>query len=55
MVLSGSLGYRAWEAKDGSKRSKVELVVRDAVTQREDKGASRGSAQSDVYDEDIPF
>lgn len=55
VVLSGSLGYRAWEAKDGSKRSKVELVVRDAVTPREDKGASRGGTQSDVYDEDLPF
>lgn len=55
VVLSGSLGYRAWEAKDGSKRSKVELVVRDAVTPREGRCASQGGPQSDVYDEDIPF
>lgn len=55
VVLSGSLGYRSWEAKDGSKRSKVELVVRDAVTPREGKAAPHGSSQPDAYDEDIPF
>lgn len=55
VVLSGSLGYRSWEAKDGSKRSKVELVVRDAVTPREGKAAPQGSSQPGVYDEDIPF
>lgn len=55
VVLSGSLGYRSWEAKDGTKRSKVELVVRDAVTPKEGKAAPQGSSQPDVYDEDIPF
>lgn len=54
VVLSGSIGYRAWEAKDGSKRSKVELVVRDAVTPREGK-AAQNEPQGDYYDTDIPF
>lgn len=62
VVLSGSLGYSTWEAKDGSKRSKVELVVRDAVTpksgsQNASQGVSGGTSDNrgDFYDENIPF
>lgn len=52
IVVSGELSYSTWQAQDGSKRSKVEIAVRDFV---DCSAPSKAVAQPDLYDEDIPF
>ena len=57
IVLNGELTQRSWETKDGERRTKVELLVREFVD------ASRQSAQQkpaqdsseEMFDEDCPF
>lgn len=43
IAVSGHLRYNSWEAKDGSKRSKVEVVVDDVefMSQRRDNAQSQ--------------
>lgn len=67
--IVGRLHQNRFEAKDGSKRSKVEVYVdeiefmskRGTVTEAPEQPAPRPAAprrqapQDDVYDEDIPF
>ena len=60
--LTGRLSYRSWEAKDGSKRSKVEIVVASSViipkpVQQSDVAASvqQSFSGENVTDDDIPF
>lgn len=53
--VSGKLRWSQWQAKDGSNRSKVEVVVDDVefMSRREDKEEQRYETQ-DVYS-DCPF
>lgn len=69
VTLSGRLQQRSWEADDGAKRSKVEIVVNDVSGQamfrsKDEEGApSAGSSpQTSAFeqtpapaDDDIPF
>lgn len=59
IVLNGELTQRSWESKEGERRSKVELLVREFVDASR-QNATRNPAQEqyqerDVFDEDIPF
>ena len=47
--MEGKLRYSAWEAKDGSKRSKLEIAVDDI------EFMSKQAPVTDVYDDSIPF
>lgn len=52
VTVQGSLRYHAWEAKDGSKRSQLTVVVREIeLPARVD--AQRASKND--YDGDVPF
>ena len=53
VAIEGKLRYSAWEAKDGSKRSKLEIAV-DEVELMGAK-AEKQAEQPEVYDEEIPF
>lgn len=65
VAVFGELEQNRWEAKDGGKRSKIEVVVRDVKFQPYKSGdGSRGNAGEDggsrgnssMYsDSDIPF
>lgn len=60
--ILGKLRYSSWEAQDGTKRSKVEVVVdeiefmqaRDKDSQTKYQSGGQGNAKT-VYDDDIPF
>lgn len=56
IVLNGELTQRSWETKEGERRSKVELLVREFVDASR-QGAAQKPAQDapEVFDEDIPF
>lgn len=57
IVLNGELTQRSWETKDGERRSKVELLVREFVDAAR-QGAKRPQEQpqeQELFDEDIPF
>ena len=65
-AIEGKLRYRSWEAQDGSKRSKVEVIVDDFVTMqsRETKPKAEVETSAEapaqegaptIFDEDIPF
>ncbi|MBE0429359.1 MAG: single-stranded DNA-binding protein [Thermoleophilia bacterium] len=45
VAVDGRLSYRSWEAQDGSKRSKVEVVANTVqfLGSRQDQGAAVGS------------
>lgn len=49
VAVEGKLRYSAWEAKDGSKRSKLEIAVDDI------EFMSKQAPVTDVYDDSIPF
>ncbi len=51
VCVEGKLRYSSWEAKDGSKRSKLEV----AVDELELMSKGQQKAPDDVYDDDIPF
>lgn len=70
VAISGRLSYSSWEAKDGSKRSKLEVIVDniDFMSRSDGKGSQtpkpaqpsrqaspQPQSQPDVYDDDIPF
>ena len=54
VAVSGRLRQRSWEAQDGSKRSKVEVVVDDldVMSQRQQQ---KPQAQVEPDDYDLPF
>lgn len=56
VAIEGKLRWSQWQAKDGGKRSKVEVIVNELelMQQRQGQGAQAGSPSSD-YAEDIPF
>ena len=61
VCVSGKLRWSQWQAKDGSNRSKVEVVVDDVeFMSRREEGQSRASEQpsygaEQLYDSDLPF
>lgn len=70
VTIDGKVRQRRWEAQDGSKRSKIEVLVDDIalgekVPQNGSGGPTRasqgntpgtaGNAGGDYYDADIPF
>ena len=69
VAIEGKLRYSTWESKDGTKRSKLEVVVDEVEFMSRDGGAYQqpeqqsfaaaspapASPASAVYDEDIPF
>lgn len=60
VAIEGKLRYSSWEAKDGSKRSKLEVVVDEIEIEfmSRDGAVSRAAAPSDepeVWDDEIPF
>lgn len=64
VAVRGHLKQRRWEAKDGSKRSKVEIIVEDLefMSRRSEEPAyeepSRPAPQApamDFFDSDCPF
>ena len=59
VIVEGRLQYRSWEAQDGSKRSKVDVVAENVQFLGNGKSSSGGSAPSgeqadDAFD-DLPF
>ena len=71
VAIEGKLRYSSWESKDGSKRSKLEVVVDEVefLSSRNQQGAQQQpyvaaapaqqtiptTPKADAYDEDIPF
>jgi single-strand DNA-binding protein len=61
VIVEGRLQYRSWEAQDGSKRSKVDVVVADNVqflgNGRPSSGgsSSAGENEEDFEDVEPPF
>lgn len=63
--LQGRLSYSSWKAKDGSARSKIEVVVDEIELPQRPRGQGQGQPSfaapprqahpDDVYDEDVPF
>lgn len=61
-AIHGKLRYSSWEAKEGGKRSKVEIVVEQLdllsnsqKTKQEPAQVPYSAPQPVVYDEEIPF
>lgn len=67
VAVDGQLRYSSWEAQDGSRRSKLEVVVEEIEFMSPRQGGGRQAAPAaaapatsaagagDLYDEDIPF
>lgn len=59
VFVAGRLKQDTWEADDGSKRSKLEVIVDDIDLDWKSGGVSAGpkpaAPKIGVYDEDIPF
>ena len=51
VAVEGRLRYSSWEAKDGSKRSKLEVVVEEI----EIMPRAQEQQQTELYDDDLPF
>lgn len=56
VTVSGRLDQRTWEAKDGTKRSKLEVICDeiDFTGGKREKG-QEPAEDAGLYDEDIPF
>lgn len=56
VTIEGKLRYHAWEAQDGSKRSKLEVVVDEIdLGPRTAQQQPAQARQVEMYDSDIPF
>jgi single-strand DNA-binding protein len=58
VLVEGKLRQRRWEAKDGTKRSKIEIVASNVVFlgSKDDKGNNNTNDTDEVVDEDgVPF
>lgn len=56
VTVEGKLRYHAWEAKDGGKRSKLEVVVDEIdLGPRMSQQQPAQQQQVEMYDSDIPF
>lgn len=61
VAIEGKLRWSQWQAQDGSKRSKLEVIVDEIEFMSRSEQQGNAPAQqayapaADVYDEDIPF
>lgn len=56
VTVEGKLRYHAWEAQDGGKRSKLEVVVDEIdLGPRTAQQQPAQARQVEMYDSDIPF
>lgn len=63
VAIEGKLRWSQWEAQDGSKRSKLEVIVdeiefmtsRDGGQQPQYQPQQYQQPQADMYDDEIPF
>lgn len=61
VAIEGKLRFSQWQAQDGSKRSKLEVVADDLefMSRREQQGNAPArqayAPAADVYSEDVPF
>lgn len=56
VTIEGKLRYRSWEAQDGGKRSKLEVVVDEIdLGPRTAQQQPAQARQVEMYDSDIPF
>lgn len=56
IVLNGELTQRSWESKEGERRSKVELLVREFVdASRQNAPQKQAEDESDEFEDDVPF
>lgn len=63
IVLNGELTQRSWESKEGERRSKVELLVREFVDASRQNATQKQAQEQpheqpheqELFDEDIPF
>lgn len=56
VTIEGKLRYHSWEAKDGGKRSKLEVVVDEIDLGPKTAQQQPAQAQQvEMYDSDIPF
>jgi single-strand DNA-binding protein len=56
ILLNGELTQRSWESKEGERRSKVELLVREFVdAPRQNAAQKPAKDDSGEFEEDIPF
>lgn len=56
IVLNGELTQRSWESKEGERRSKVELLVREFVdASRQNAPQKPDKDDPDEFEDDIPF
>lgn len=57
VAIDGKLRWSQWQAQDGSKRSKLEVIVDEIefMSRGEQRAQHAAAPVPDVYDEDIPF
>lgn len=56
VFVAGRLKQDTWEAEDGSRRSKLEVIVEDIDLDWKSTGPSGGTGPKvSVYDDEIPF
>ena len=58
VLVEGSLKQKRWEAQDGTKRSKIEIIANNVVFLGASDGSGKKSSEPDyepVNDDDIPF
>ena len=58
VAIEGRLRFTQWQAQDGSKRSKLEVIADDLEFMSRRDSAQQGAPQApamDVYADDIPF
>lgn len=58
VAVDGSLRYSSWEAKDGKRRSRVEVFAQEIEFMQGDGGEGGQERQrpaADAYDDDMPF
>lgn len=58
VTIAGRLNQNTWEAKDGQRRSKLEVIGEDIDFhggKRSEQSPAQQEQPADVYDDDIPF
>ena len=55
VAIEGKLRWSQWQAQDGGKRSKIEVIVNELELMQQRQGGAQAVAPSNGYAEDIPF
>lgn len=55
VAVEGRLRYSEWQANDGSRRSRLEIVADEIELMGESRGERPASAPSALYPEDVAF